>query len=62
MSISERRTVLETKTQDGGHLATPLIIAAHNGHLDAIKILLRYKADIEIRGTVKIEGQVTVEG
>ena len=61
MSISERRTALETKIQDGDHFATPLIIAAYNGNLKAVKILLRYKADIEARGTVKI-GDEVMEG
>jgi len=61
MSISERHTALETKIQDGDHFATPLIIAAYNGNLNAVKILLRYKADIEARGTVKIRHEV-VEG
>ena len=53
MSISDRQTALETKIQDGDHLATPLIIAAYNGNLKAMKILLRYNADIEARGTIK---------
>ena len=58
MSISDRHAALETKIQDGDHLATPLIIAAYNGNLKAMKILLRYDADIEARGTVKYEGDV----
>ena len=61
MSISERHDVLETKTQDGDYLVTPLIIAAHNGHLNSVKILLRYGADTEGRGTVKVQGE-DVEG
>ena len=61
MSISDRHTALETKIQDGDHLATPLIIAAYNGNLKAMKILLRYNADIEARGTVKIDDEV-IEG
>ena len=58
MSISDRHAALETKIQDGDHLATPLIIAAYNGNLKAMKILLRYNADIEARGTIKINDQV----
>ena len=61
MSISDRHTALETKIQDGDHLATPLIIAAYNGNLKAIKILLRYNADIEARGTIKSKKEV-IEG
>lgn len=45
-SISVRRTVLETKIQDGEHFATPLIIASYNGNLNTVKILLRYKPAI----------------
>ena len=58
MSISERSTALETKTKDGDQITTPLIIAARNGNLDSVKMLLRYKADIEARGTVKVHDQV----
>ena len=57
MSISERNTALETKTKDGDQITTPLIIAAFNGNLDSVKILLEYKADIEARGTVKFDGE-----
>ena len=52
---------METKTKDGSQITTPLIIAARNGHLNSVKILLSYKADIEDRGTVKIENDV-IEG
>ena len=57
----QSKTALETKTKDGNHFATPLIIAARNGHLNSVKILLRYGADIEARGTLKIENDV-IEG
>ena len=60
LNPDERKTALETKTKDGDHITTPLIIAARNGNLDSVKILLRYKADIEARGTVKdTYGKVT---
>ena len=52
---------METKTKDGSHFVTPLIIAAHNGHLNSVKILLGYGADIEARGTLKIGNEV-IEG
>ena len=55
----QRETALETKTKDGSHFVTPLIIAAHNGHLNSVKILLSYKADIEARGTLKIGDEVS---
>ena len=55
----QRKTALETKTKDGSHFVTPLIIAAHNGHLNSVKILLRYGADIEARGTLKIGDEVS---
>ena len=58
MSVSERSAALETKTKDGDQMNTPLIIAARNGNLDSVKILLRYKADMEARGTLKFESQV----
>ena len=59
LNTDERKTALETKTKDGDEITTPLIIAARNGNLDSVKILLRYKADIEARGTVKdTEGNV----
>ena len=57
----QRKTALETKTKDGSHFVTPLIIAAHNGHLNSVKILLRYGADIEARGTLNTGDQV-IEG
>ena len=55
----QRKTALETKIKDGSHFVTPLIIAAHNGHLNSVKILLRYGADIEARGTLKIGDEVS---
>jgi len=61
MSISERSTALETKTKHGDQITTPLIIAARDGNLDSVKMLLRYNGDIEGRGTVKVADQV-VEG
>ena len=61
LNTDERNTALETKTKDGDLITTPLIIAARNGNLDSVKILLRYKADIEARGTLKFtDGQVVV--
>ena len=45
----------------GSHFVTPLIIAAHNGHLNSDKILLSYKADIAARGTLK-KGDEVSEG
>ena len=57
----QRKAALETKTKDGSHFVTPLIIAAHNGHLNSVKILLKYGAEIETRGTLKIEDEV-IEG
>ena len=61
LKTEQRKTALETKTKDGSQITTPLIIAARNGHLNSVKILLSYKADIEDRGTVKIENDV-IEG
>ena len=57
----QRNTALETKIKDGSHFVTPLIIAAHHGHLNSVKILLSYEADIEARGTLKIADEV-IEG
>ena len=63
LNTDERKTALETKTKDGDHITTPVIIAARNGNLDSVEILLRYKADIEARGSLKLatNGEV-VEG
>ena len=58
LKTEQRKTALETKTKDGSQITTPLIIAARNGHLNSVKILLSYGADIEDRGTVKIENDV----
>ena len=60
-TTEQRKTALETKTKDGSHFVTPLIIAAHNGHLNSVKILLGYGADIEDRGTIKKDDEV-IEG
>ena len=59
LKAEQRKTALETKTKDGSHFITSLIIAAHNGHLNSVKILLSYKADIEARGTLKIGEEVS---
>ena len=61
LKTEQRKTTLETKTKDGSHFVTPLIIAAHNGHLNSVKILLGYGADIEARGTIK-KGDEVIEG
>ena len=57
-TTEQRKTALETKTKDGSHFVTPLIVAAHNGHLNSVKILLGYGADIDARGTLKIADEV----
>ena len=57
----QSKTALETKTKDGSHFVTPLIIAAHNGNLNSVRILLRYGADIAARGTLTIDDEV-IEG
>ena len=62
LKTEQRKSALETKTKDGSHFVTPLIIAAHNGHLNSVKILLRYEADIEARGTLKIAEDKVMEG
>ncbi|CAH3178914.1 unnamed protein product [Porites evermanni] len=61
LKTEQRKTALKKKTKDGSHFVTPLIITAHNGHLNSVKILLHYGADIDARGTLKI-GDVVVEG
>ena len=57
-TTEQRKTALETKTKDGSHFVTPLIIAAHNGHLNSVKILLGYGAHVDARGTLKIANEV----
>ena len=49
LDSEERKTALGSKTKDGNENATPLIIASRNGNLDALKIRLSFKADIEAR-------------
>ena len=61
LSAESRKAALETKIKDGDDLATPLIIAARDGKLDFVKVLLCYEANIEARGTIKIDGKV-IEG
>lgn len=58
LTNTKRKTALETNIKDGGNNTTPLIIAARNGHFDSVRILLRYKADIEARGTLKVNDVV----
>ena len=58
MNAEARKTALETNIKDGDDLATPLIIAARDGKLDFVKVLLRYEANIEARGTIKIDGKI----
>ena len=58
LTTTKRKTALETNIKDGGNNTTPLIIAARNGHLDSVRILLRYKADIKARGTLKVNDVV----
>ena len=61
LNAESRKDALETEIKDGDDLATPLIIAARDGKLDFVKVLLRYEANIEARGTIKIDGEV-IEG
>ena len=58
LNAESRKAALETKIKDGDDLATPLIVAARDGKLDVVEFLLRYEANIEGRGTIKIDGQV----
>lgn len=58
LTTAKRKSALETNIKDGGNNTTPLIIAARNGHFDSVRILLRYKADIEARGTLKVNDVV----
>ena len=62
LRTDKRETALETKTKDGELITTPLIIAARNGNLDSVKILLRYNADIEARGTLKFTNDEVIDG
>ena len=55
LDVESRKAVLETKIKDGDELATSLIIAARDGKLDFVKVLLGCEANIEARGTIKIE-------
>ena len=61
LNAESRKDALETEIKDGDDLVTPLIIAARDGKLDFVKVLLRYEANIEARGTIKIDGEV-IEG
>ena len=61
LKTEQRKTALETKAKHEGHFVTPLIIAAHYGEVNSVKILLEYGADIEARGTLKT-GHEVIEG
>lgn len=54
----ERKKALESRFKDGDDFATPLIIAAHNGNLKAVQILLKYKPGIELRGNLKHDDEL----
>ena len=41
MNAEARKFALETNIKDGDDLATPLVIAARDGKLDFVKVLLR---------------------
>ena len=62
MNAESRKTALETNIKDGDDLATPLIIAARDGKLDFVKVLLRYEANVEARGTIKVDGENIDDG
>ena len=47
----ELKEKLDQKLTVAEQVTTPLIIAAKNGNLDAVKVLLDYGADVEARGT-----------
>ena len=55
LNAEARKAALETKIKDGDDLATPLIVAARDGKLKFVKVLLRYEANIEACGTIKVE-------
>ena len=52
------KAALKTKIKDGDDHATILIIAARDGKLDIVKVLLSYEANVEARGTIKFDGKV----
>ena len=61
LNCSERISVLSKQfinddfslPEREGLQVTPLIVAVQNGNLDCVKVLLKYKADIEGRGDIK---------
>ena len=61
LNCSERISVLSKQfikddfslPEREGLQVTPLIVAVENGNLDCVKVLLKYKADIEGRGDIK---------
>ena len=58
----QRKTALKTKTKDGNHFATTLVIAASNGKLNPVKIPRRIcGTDIKARGTLKINDHFVEE-
>ena len=56
-SAAEVKTILMSPVEQDGQITTPLSIAARNGHLRVVRLLLEhFNVDIEQEGTVKFDG------
>ena len=60
LRVNDRRETLEQKLTVAEQATTPLIIAAKNGNLEAVKLLLDYGADIEARGAYAVYLKISV--
>lgn len=60
--MDDRSLVVNSQYREGEQCCTPLIIAARNGHIKVVEVLLaRYSADVESEGVVKFDGHI-IEG
>jgi len=60
--LENRCLVVNSLYREGEQCCTPLIIAARNGHIKVVEVLLsRYSADVESEGVVKFDGHI-IEG
>lgn len=56
------KEVISHQTEEDGQWTTPLLMAARNGHDNAVHVLIsNFQADVNDTGSIKIEGQTIQE-